>query len=138
MYEHRSMSCLPPINRLCEIMYHVTEIRLMWHMDKYVPSDLTVWTFISLPLSLQWLPNYNNRPQVYRYVSSLIQIIPIPKSTNLCSYSLMLHVKQIPNIHYWFGLWCLMPLSTIFLLYRGGLFYWWSKPKYLEKTRDLS
>ena len=33
--------------------------------------------------------------------------------------------------------WCLMPLSIIFELYRGSQFYWWMNPEYLEKTTDL-
>jgi hypothetical protein len=35
------------------------------------------------------------------------------------------------------GLWCLMPLSTIFQLYHGSQIYWWRQLEYLEETTDL-
>ena len=36
------------------------------------------------------------------------------------------------------GLCSLMPLATIFQLYRGSQLYWWMKPEDLEKTTNLS
>ena len=38
----------------------------------------------------------------------------------------------------WFSCMVFNVISTIFQLYRGGQFYCWRKPEYLEKTTDLS
>jgi hypothetical protein len=47
-------------------------------------------------------------------------------------------ISYFEKLQVWFGLSCLMPLSTIFQLHGGSQIYWWRKTKYLEKTTNLS
>jgi hypothetical protein len=54
----------------------------------------------------------------------------------LSSISLFIIKKKVSNTEKP-GVWCLMPLLTIFQLYRVGQFYWWRKPKYPQKTTYL-
>ena len=44
-------------------------------------------------------------------------------------------MKCISSYGLGLGFWCLMPLSTIFKLYRGDQLYWWRKPEYPENQR---
>jgi hypothetical protein len=53
----------------------------------------------------------------------------------ICEIIALFHIQSTSR---GLGLWCLMPLSTIFPLYRGGQFYWWSKLECTEKLTHLS
>jgi hypothetical protein len=59
-------------------------------------------------------------------------------TTCAISAQFILFIIDIQKYKKKYLLWCFMPLSTIFQLYRGSQFYWWRKPEHPEKTTDLS
>ena len=68
---------------------------------------------------------------------SLFSIYIVASYTGFYRYQFITNDNQITLCVNGLGLGFLMPLSTIFQLYRGSKFYWWRKQEYLKKTTDL-
>jgi hypothetical protein len=63
----------------------------------------------------------------------------LPPTRHPPCYSLSICVGKDEYLYMFEGLrlWCLTPPSTIFQLHRGGQFYRWRKPEYLQKIIEM-
>jgi hypothetical protein len=106
---HVAWYCKPPYVNLTESSSLLKSLLFTLTSNKHTPHAL-IWSTLSSDLIKQFL-KLNMLSSGWKRKSSL-------------SWGLEL------------GLWCFMPLSSIFQLYRGGQFYWWRKPEYPEKKNQ--
>jgi hypothetical protein len=100
----------------------VFNVQGAWHSLNTLPSMVQCLTCIIIT----WQPQLRGQPYKAICAVQLCVLSPWKLSPMQYLYNFL-----------WLWLRCLMPLSTIFQLYCGRLFYWWWKPEYLEKMTDL-
>jgi hypothetical protein len=99
---------------------------ICWYfIGQIITCDITLESFASIRV-VQFI--FLNKFKALLWALTKTGKIKIIWLQNICGLIKKTFIGKYFTTLYWFGLWCLTPLSTIFQLYRGGQFYWWRKP----------
>jgi hypothetical protein len=115
-------------------MYAICLIALLY----CIPVNLFCQTLSDIPKCFLYFCMFVCNMFVLKQIMYFRELLRIHNLFNRNVYWSFKKVSHLSQTDIGLQLWFLMPPSIIFQLYRGGQFYWWWKPEYLEKTTELS
>ena len=117
-----------------------THILMMSSFIDYISNDVRHKKFVvHSSQQKNWLTINSFTIHAVWYINGSVICKQYCQYIQMCKSVKKSHLSSAWCVCGWMGVilvwWCLMPLLTIFQLFRGGRFYWWRKP---EKTTNLS